>query len=765
MPPMHDAVRVEPSRLRRVAGWASFAAFVSAVAMAGDIGPEATARIAAEDEPGVPLSVTGTVIDRDTEKPIAGARIHVYQTDAEGLYNRGKGDPEHRLAADVTTDGAGRFRLLTIRPGTYPGSHNPGHIHFTVAASGYPDFTGEILFEDDPFLTDRERRRTGSGRVIIAPVTETPETARSEAVVRIARWRFCARTESMMTGNRWVAMVLAGLCALAGAQASFSAAKSEERPALVLWITVDQLRGDMLGRFRDRFGAGGFRALMEQGVFYDNAHYGHAATWTAVGMASQATGRYAPDHGFVANGWLDAATRSVIYCVQGETRQEKTPENLLTSTLGDDLVRASGGASRVFSVSVKDRGAIIPGGHRGKAFWYSRGRFVTNPDYYYPDSGTPQWVVAWNAPTEAGEVPADRYLDAVWRLRYPAESYAAYCEPEAIDCIDVSDVAVTPFRDESGRPRRRFPYALRHAERFHGALRYTPFADELTLDFVRELVARERPGQGEATDLLAVSFSALDYVGHAFGPDSFEYEDTLLRLDATLAELLRLLDGTAGSGGMAVILTSDHGTAPVPERLQRLGYPAGRIHNDGNRLVNWANDALRHRLDTEARPVLAFVVPGFYLDPAELKRAGLDVAVVEQALAEALEAYPGIRLAVTRTELLAAGDRPTDPMLRRVRRSFHPERSANVVIVQEPSWYLAGSGDDAAMHGSPYEYDTHVPVLFAGPRIAARYVHRRVDPVQIAATVARYLGIADQVGRAHDPPLWEVLASGDEVNE
>ncbi len=527
-----------------------------------------------------------------------------------------------------------------------------------------------------------------------------------------------------------------------------NSAHSVTKPKLVVFITIDQLRGDMPWRFYDRFGSGGFRYLMDKGTTYANAHFQHSTTFTAVGHATLATGGNAAQHGLAGNDWHDTATGKRVYCVEDDRHpligkepkdhQGTSPRNLTSSTIGDELILSSGGKSRVFSVSIKDRGAILPGGHLGKAFWYSSssGKFVTST-YYYAEY--PQWVTAWNAADHAG-----KYRGQTWNL--------------------LQDRAAYVFRDQDDRSfeksykhlGRTFPHALGNEDpkAFYAALRYTPMGDEITLAFVKELMTQEELGQGKSLDMLAVSFSATDYLGHAFGPDSMEAEDNLLRLDRTLAAFFAFIDEQIGLDRTFIVLSSDHGIDEIPEYKTSLGVAAGRHRPD--EFIEQANTALQARFNTPEKLVVAFWNPSLYLDPAAVKKLGIDTATVERALAEAMMGIPGFALALTRTDLMA-GDIPNTPVGNRVQAAFHPVRSGNVLVVQEPFWYLYPKPDEfSAMHGSPYTYDTYVPIMFAGPGIRHQKTNRPVAPRDIAPTMSAYLGITPPSG-AVGTPLPEVL--------
>ncbi len=538
----------------------------------------------------------------------------------------------------------------------------------------------------------------------------------------------------------WLALGCALLLAVA------VPATAAERPRLVLLIVVDQLRGDMPWRPGLRLSEGGFAYFQRHGLVYRNAHYRHATTLTATGHATLATGADPARHGIVGNVWYDTDAGRPVYCVEDAGAPllgagggaGASPRNLLVSTIGDELVRAGRG-SRVFSVSVKDRGAILTGGHLGKAFWYSRerGGFVTSAYYYrHP----PAWLERWSGPAAA-----ERYRGATWSLLLDADRY--------------------PGADDDDSPHERpaqafggtFPHVLpdRSGAALFASLPYTPLADELTLEFVRDLVVRERVGQSAHTDLLAVSFSATDYIGHTWGPDSLEAADNLLRLDRTLAALLAFIDATVGLDQTLVVLSSDHGMAPIPERLQAQGLPAGR-HDPGH-FIDGINRALQRRWPNAQGLVAAYHHPGIYLDRRALQRADLLPGLVEDAVAGLIMSMPGTALALTRTRLLA-GEVSAAGVSGRLQRSFHPRRSGDVLVAAAPGWHLNEHARLAAVHGSPNAYDTHVPVLFAGRHIGRGSVYRPVAPEDVAPTLALYLDLP-LPSAAESGVLVEVLQS------
>lgn len=527
-------------------------------------------------------------------------------------------------------------------------------------------------------------------------------------------------------------------------------------PKLVLQITVDQLRGDLPMRFRDRFGKGGFRYLLEEGTHYIHAQYQHANTETAVGHATLATGADPSRHGIVANDWIDQKTGKFVYNTEDDrhhilgskpkAHQGVSPRNLLVTTIGDELVVHNGGRSRVFSVSVKDRGAILPGGHAGKAFWFSKssGKFITSTYYY---DAYPEWMHRWNAVK-----PADRYKGKTWNLLNERTSYVA------------GGMDDRPYEAAFGGLGRTFPHALGDgsSKYFYLILTLTPMGDALTLDFAKALVENEKVGQGDTTDYLAISFSSTDYIGHLFGPSSLETEDNILRLDRVLAELFRYVDEKIGLDKTLVVLSADHGAPEAPEYMAEHGMKTGRFPLDWFKKGSPLLDALHKRFGRDDL-VATHSHPYLYLNIEAIKDAGLDVDEVERFVAVEMMKVPGIAYAMTRSDLFA-GRITESPIQNQIRRSFHPVRSGNIHMVQEHYWFLhsteeaekMGIGNIAAIHGSPWNYDTHVPIFFAGGNVPPQTISRPVGPQDIAATIAAYLGIKLPSGSV-GVPLVEVL--------
>jgi predicted AlkP superfamily pyrophosphatase or phosphodiesterase len=540
---------------------------------------------------------------------------------------------------------------------------------------------------------------------------------------------------------------------------NFELARAQTRPdiRLVLQITVDGLRADLINRYENGFGEGGFRFLMEKGIVYTNAHYQHANTETIVGHATLATGTFPSQHGMVGNAWFDREDGELAYNIEDPdhpliaTREKesqgaqidpaqkkvrtkgRSPAVLLAPTVGDGLAAYYGGRSKIFGVSGKDRSAVSMAGHVGKAFWYSTntGDFVTSTYYYdaYPD-----WVSKWNSRRQA-----EGYAGKSWSLLNDPSTYL------------LTDQDDRPYEADLEGYGRVFPHPFGQTDDkwFYTRILFSPVGDQLLLDFSKTLVNNEKLGQDEFPDLLSISFSGVDAVNHFFGPSSLENEDVVVQLDRVLADLFAFIDKTVGLKHTLVVLSSDHSMADMPEYMTDLGYKAGRLEPDD--IVAKANESgKKFGVDEIVR---FFYRPYLYLDDKKIAAAKIDPKKMEQAIADALTDIEGIALAVATSRL---SSQQTNPLVAWVRNNHHVTRSGDIYIIQEPYWFLFDKGPIAAMHGSPWRYDTHVPIIFMGPGIQPQSVHRRVHPVDVAPTIAAFLGMTPP-GSAQGFPLDEVF--------
>jgi predicted AlkP superfamily pyrophosphatase or phosphodiesterase len=552
---------------------------------------------------------------------------------------------------------------------------------------------------------------------------------------------------------------------LAALSTTGTVARAGEQPKLILQITVDALRGDLPTRFSNVLGDGGFRYLMEQGVRYTDANYQHANTETIVGHASLATGTVPAAHGMVANVWFDRELDRLVYNIEdpdyhlltvGADVDSKTeidptqkaarvdgrsPNNILSSTFSDEMAIHFSGRSKIFAVSVKDRGAVSLAGHAGKAFWFSKasGEFVTS-DYYYKQY--PGWVNDWNV-----RRPAADYADKSWTLTYPQ---ARYLFGNADD---------REYETDFPGYGRTFPHPYGKADDKYFTTRLTlsPAGDELTLDFAKTLLLNEQLGEDDVPDYLAISFSSTDYVGHLFGASSLETEDNLARLDRTLADLFAFIDKVVGLKNTLIVLSADHGQPEVPGHLHELGIDNAHYFDTKALDKTPAITALKKQFGIGDELIKAFFQPYLYLNNDLIREKGLDQAEVEQAVAGELLKFNGVAYAVSSTAL-RTNSLPNTLMTRSILQNFHPKRSGDIYLVFEPNVFINDFDGliVASTHGSPWRYDTFVPVIFAGAGLPAVTVSRPVTPYDIAPTLAAYLGMKPPSG-AIGMPLQEVL--------
>lgn len=539
---------------------------------------------------------------------------------------------------------------------------------------------------------------------------------------------------------------------------------SKESTKLVLQITVDQLRGDLPTRYFDRLGLGGFRYLLESGVVYRNAHHAHANTETIVGHTTLATGANPSNHGMVGNLWFDRETDRITYNVEdpryrlltagadvnadaeidptqrAAKTEGRSPAAILVSTFSDELRSNTNGRSKAIGVSVKDRGAISMAGHAGTAFWFSKagGEFVTSS--YYLDQ-YPEWVNNWNKQ----QLP-QRYADTSWKLLHEQEDYLFGASDDREWETDVGGFGrVFPHSYGDGKS----PY-------FTTWLTLSPAGDELVLDFAKAALIGEELGLGEYTDYLSVSFSSTDYVGHIFGPSSLEAEDNILRLDQSLAELLRFVDQHVGLSNTLVVLSADHGGPDTPGYLNSLGIPAGYIDPE-----SWDRDTaierVKKQFNIEGQLIEKYAHPYVYFSEGVYSNKDIDHAALEAMVADELSKFKGVSLAVSSTAL-RNGDVPDTSVHRSVLNNFHPKRSGDLYIVFESNWFINDFDglEVAATHGSPWQYDTYVPIVFAGAGVKPKEIYRKVFTTDIASTLSAFLGIKPPSG-SQGNPLKEVL--------
>lgn len=508
-------------------------------------------------------------------------------------------------------------------------------------------------------------------------------------------------------------------------------AAAPQRPKLVVLVVIDGLPMRQVTGYRDQLAPDGFARFLDRGRWFGDAHYGHGHTVTAAGHAVMLSGAYPQRSGIISNEWRNPATGEQVYNTGDPDYQYidsptaplsgTSPRNLKVETLGD-VLRARSPASKVIGISGKDRGAILPAGHKGTAYMYmtETGRFASSTYYMQRH---PQWVTDFNAAK-----PADAFFQKTWAPLLPEAAYAR----------SVPDGQTWQIASGNGNKLPAVIGAQMEAvgPRFYGNLLASPFGDELTLAFARAAVTNEKLGQRGVQDLLSVSLSSHDYVNHAFGPESRLSHDHTLHLDRHLQAFFQFLDKEVGAGNYVMALTADHGFTDTPEWAATQGRDAGRF-TSGPALAA-VNGALAARFGVD-KLAWSFSASGLLLNEKLATDRGLKFADVQAAAREELLKLPGVAAVFTREQLL--GSDTATPYLEAMRKSFDPARAAQLQIVLRPNWIFSYR-PGGSTHGSPYPYDTNAPLLFWGPsHVGQGEVKARAEVADLAPTLAAVAGL------------------------
>ena len=537
------------------------------------------------------------------------------------------------------------------------------------------------------------------------------------------------------------------------ASKSSSSSASDERAEgcrLVVLVVFDQMRADYLDRWQKQMGDDGFRRLESEGTWFTNCHYPYACTETGPGHATLVTGRMPNSHGIVGNMWYEPPTKHDIYCVAGSSKYESvphiaasdsvaTPENLIGVTVADSLRSHKG---KVVSLAGKDRSAVLMGGkHPHACYWFdsTSGQFITST--YYRRTPHP-WVADFNAAR-----PADRWFGKEWTRLRADLNYRAFTGP---------DVA----GEDLGAGWRTFPHTLTgkqdelHTDAsnksYYEDFRASPYANELLLDLAKRAIEAEDLGAGASPDLLCVSFSATDIIGHTWGPDSQEVFDAQLRSDRIVAGLLGYLDDHIGRDHYTLVLTSDHGVCPLPE-VTRARDKEFACRVSPKVLEQQANDFLQDAYAPGDHDNFVYRMENwFYLNRPSLNAHHLKLGDAEKKLADWLKDQPGILRAYTRDQLEAGVDQD-DAIGQSVQRSYYSTRNGDVVAIVKP-FCIFWSGKTGTTHGSPHDYDNHVPLLVFGRNVPATICTDAVTPLSVASILAAGLNIDPPQGAEADLP-------------
>lgn len=527
---------------------------------------------------------------------------------------------------------------------------------------------------------------------------------------------------------------------------SSSFAQPTNTPKLVVGIVVDQMRQEYLYRYERKFGDGGFKRLTGQGFQLKNGHYNYVPTYTGPGHASVYSGTTPAVHGIIGNDWYDKNLKKVVNCV-GDDRfkpvgsetgnGDVSPWRMLSTTISDELELATQRRAKVVGISMKDRGAVLPAGHTPDgAYWFdsSTGRFTTST-YYKP--GLPTWLENFNALNLA-----EKYWSQEWKTTFPIEQYKE------------SGPDDTPYENKvKGKEKTTFPYNLKELRKNYEGYDFlisTPFGNDILTDLALAAIDGEAMGKDEWPDMLAISFSSPDYVGHATGPNSIEVEDVYIRLDRNIEALLTKLDATVGKGQYVVFLTADHAVADVPEYLKDLKIPAGNIKPSS--LKEGLKDYLKQYfpeksvVEEMSGEQIFFSSETFTGDP---RASGVDFIVATELARNYLLRQDGVAEVYTR-QMLQAGDFAEQGTKGMARRGFHTKRSGDLVVVLEPGWFTS-SGTTGTTHGSAYTYDTHVPIIFYGMGIKAGSSSQYHGITDIAPTISVIMKIKFPSGCTGQP--------------
>jgi predicted AlkP superfamily pyrophosphatase or phosphodiesterase len=532
-----------------------------------------------------------------------------------------------------------------------------------------------------------------------------------------------------------------------GAQSNTTDSKSQkttietnEGPKLVVGIVVDQMRYDYLTRFQSKFGDGGFNRMISEGFNCKNNHFNYVPTYTGPGHASVYTGTTPKTHGIIGNNWYDKETKEMVYCagddnvtsVGTENRAGKmSPHRMQTTTFGDENRLFTQMKGKTIGVSLKDRGAILPAGHTANAAYWFHGRdegsWISSSFYM---NELPQWVKDFNISEKA-----ESYLKE-WDTYYDISTYTE------------SGVDENTFEGGfKGKDKATFPYDLKTLSkdnRGFDILKATPYGNSLTTDFAMAAIKAENLGQDNITDVLAVSFSATDYVGHNFGVNSKEVQDTYIRLDKDLERLFNYLDTTVGSGEYTVFLTADHGAVDVPSYLNSVKVPAGYVDNKGRKVK--LNAFLNTTYGTKDI-VENISNDQIFLNRAKVKELGLKLSDVQDAIAMEELSYASVSKVYTATTMSTTSfSKGVEELLQ---NGFNQKRSGDVILVNDAAFISYGK--TGSTHGSALNYDTHVPLLFFGKGIKHGETFTKTVIPDIAPTISALLGISFPNGASGEP--------------
>lgn len=503
------------------------------------------------------------------------------------------------------------------------------------------------------------------------------------------------------------------------------------RPKLIVGIVVDQMRYDYLTRFESKYGQGGFMRLIGQGYNCKNNHYNYIPTYTGPGHASVFTGTTPKYHGVISNSWYDKVSKETVYCAGDPNVQsvgtegsvgQMSPHRMIATTFADENRLFTQMRGKTIGISIKDRGAVLPAGHTANAaYWFvggKEGNFVTSTFYMQK---LPQWVEDFNSSNAV-----EQYMKP-WNTLYDISTYTE----SGVD----DNTFEAGFR---GKEKATFPYDLEalSVENGHlGILRSTPYGNNIVTDFSLAAIDAENLGQDVFTDVLAISYSSPDYIGHNFGVNSKEVEDTYIRLDKDIERLLNALDAKVGKNEYVVFLTSDHGAVDVPSYLNSVRIPSAYLDNATDR--NNFNFFLNTTFGS-GELVENVSNNQIFLNYETLKKLKLDVETVQKAIVNELITYPYVEKVYSGTTMRTTGF--TTGIEALMQNGYNQKRSGDILVVHQSS--VVSYGPTGSTHGSGLNYDTHVPLIFYGKGIKKGHTLKRTEITDIAPTMSALLVIS-----------------------
>ncbi|MEQ8473172.1 MAG: alkaline phosphatase family protein [Marinoscillum sp.] len=529
---------------------------------------------------------------------------------------------------------------------------------------------------------------------------------------------------------------------------TFILSGQSNQPKLVVGIVVDQMRQDYLIRFYDNYGEGGFKRLMNDGFIARNNHYNYIPTNTAPGHASIYTGTTPRYHGIISNDWYSRVVDRSVYCV-GDTLSKNvggsepsgfiSPRNLLVNTITDELKLSTNFRSKVVGVSIKDRGAVLPAGHTPDgAYWYDSrtGEFMTS-DFYM--DALPKWVVDFN-----NRKLVDKYSNQKWTTSLPLDQYTQSTEDNS------------PYeRGFKGKDTPTFPYdieELRLQNGPYGLIRTTPFGNTLVLDMAKAAIKGESLGSDKIMDFLAVSLSSTDYIGHNFGPNSVEIQDTYIKLDQDLAAFLKHLDETIGKDQYTVFLTADHGVVSNPQFLVDHQLPGGFTDNTEAKII--FTEFIKEKFDNQEY-ILNVSNDQIFLDRELISANGDNLEKIQRMLVEAAMQVDEVSEAFTASDM--ARFDYSDPMRLSLQNGFNTKLSGDVLVLKKVARLSDGYGNKGTSHGSGYTYDTHVPLLFYGAGVKKGSTTRKTYITDIVPTLSMLLNTSLPNGAVTGTPIEDLF--------